>query len=94
MQAKPPIDFYRSTHSDAFALFFTRFRHLFARSHLFTPIRPLLFGMIKRMRQSLGADHYDQLPKDMSLLEKYIEEIARCKTEKDVWSTVEVGKRF
>ena len=60
--------------------------------------------MIKRMHQSLGADHHDQLPKDMdtSSLEKYIdeiagatlEEIARCKTEKDVWSAVEVGKRF
>lgn len=56
--------------------------------------------MIKRMRQSLGADHHDQLLKDIDTLslEKYIDEIAgatlegiaRCKTEKDVWSAVEV----
>jgi len=61
-------------------------------------------GMIKRMRQSLGADHHDQLLKDIDTLslEKYIDEIAgatlegitRCKTEKDVWSAVEVGKPF
>ncbi|OAX42276.1 ARM repeat-containing protein [Rhizopogon vinicolor AM-OR11-026] len=57
-------------------------------------------GMIKRMRQSLGTDHHDQLLKDIDTLslEKYIDEIAgatlegiaRCKTEKDVWSAVEV----
>jgi regulator of nonsense transcripts 2 len=57
-------------------------------------------GMIKRMRQSLGTDHRDQLLKDIDTLslEKYIDEIAgatlegiaRCKTEKDVWSAVEV----
>ncbi|KAG2345664.1 ARM repeat-containing protein [Suillus weaverae] len=57
-------------------------------------------GLIKRMRQSLGTDHRDQIIKDIDSLslEKYIDEIAgatlegiaRCKTEKDVWSAVEV----
>ncbi|KAG2150468.1 ARM repeat-containing protein [Suillus clintonianus] len=57
-------------------------------------------GLIKRMRQSLGTDHRDQILKDIDSLslEKYIDEIAgatlegiaRCKTEKDVWSAVEV----
>lgn len=57
-------------------------------------------GLIKRMRQSLGADHRDQILKDIDSLslEKYIDEIAgaalegimRCKTEKDIWSAVEV----
>ncbi|KAG0706099.1 ARM repeat-containing protein [Suillus ampliporus] len=57
-------------------------------------------GLIKRMRQSLGTDHRDQILKDLDSLslEKYIDEIAgatlegiaRCKTEKDVWSAVEV----
>ncbi|KAG1890392.1 ARM repeat-containing protein [Suillus subluteus] len=57
-------------------------------------------GLIKRMRQSLGTDQRDQILKDIDSLslEKYIDEIAgaalegiaRCKTEKDVWSAVEV----
>ncbi|KAG1770430.1 ARM repeat-containing protein [Suillus occidentalis] len=57
-------------------------------------------GLIKRMRQSLGTDHRDQILKDIDSLslEKYIDEIvgatlegiAKCKTEKDVWSSVEV----
>lgn len=54
------------------------------------------------MRQSLGADHRDQILKDIDSLslEKYIDEIAgaalegimRCKTEKDIWSAVEVRR--
>lgn len=61
-------------------------------------------GLIKRMRQSLGTDHHDQILKDIDSLslEKYIDEIAgaalegitRCKTEKDVWSAVEVISAF
>jgi regulator of nonsense transcripts 2 len=57
-------------------------------------------GLIKRMRQSLGTDQRDQILKDIDSLslEKYIDEIAgaalegiaRCKTEKDVWSAVEI----
>ncbi|KAG2043577.1 ARM repeat-containing protein [Suillus americanus] len=57
-------------------------------------------GLIKRMRQSLGTDQRDQIIKDIDSLslEKYIDEIAgaalegiaRCKTEKDVWSAVEI----
>lgn len=57
-------------------------------------------GLIKRMRQSLGTDHRDQILKDIDSLslEKYIDEIVgatlegitKCKTEKDVWSSVEV----
>ena len=57
-------------------------------------------ALIKRMRQSIGADYRDQVLKDVDQLslEKYIDEIAsaavegiaRCKTEKDVWSAVEV----
>ncbi|KZP18693.1 ARM repeat-containing protein [Athelia psychrophila] len=57
-------------------------------------------ALIKRMRQSIGAENRDQLLKDIDSLslEKYIDEIAsaavegvgRCKTEKDVWSAVEV----
>jgi len=52
------------------------------------------------MRQSMGGDNHDQIMKDIDSLslEKYIDEIAsasvegifRCKTEKDVWSAVEV----
>ena len=52
------------------------------------------------MRQSLGADNNEQILKDIASLslEKYVEELAgaameglgRCKTEKDVWSAVEV----
>ncbi|KII92060.1 hypothetical protein PLICRDRAFT_50491 [Plicaturopsis crispa FD-325 SS-3] len=57
-------------------------------------------ALIKRIRQSLAADQRDQLLKDIDslTLEKYIDEIAgaavegisRCKTEKDVWSAVEI----
>lgn len=57
-------------------------------------------ALIKRMRQSLGIDNRDQLIRDIDTLtlEKYVEEIVsaaaegagRCKTEKDVWSAVEV----
>ncbi|KAL0956498.1 hypothetical protein HGRIS_002642 [Hohenbuehelia grisea] len=57
-------------------------------------------ALIKRIRQSLAADNRDQILKDINSLslEKYIEEIAsaviegisRCKTEKDVWSAVEI----
>jgi regulator of nonsense transcripts 2 len=56
------------------------------------------------MRQSLGTDHRDQILKDIDSLslEKYIDEIvgatlegiAKCKTEKDVWSSVEVRRNF
>lgn len=52
------------------------------------------------MRQSMAADYRDQILKDVESLslEKYVDEIAgaavegisRCKTEKDVWSAVEV----
>ncbi|KAL1736183.1 transcription factor [Schizophyllum commune] len=57
-------------------------------------------ALIKRMRLSLAADNRDQIMKDLDTLslEKYIEEmpsavlegISRCKTEKDVWSAVEI----
>ncbi|TDL26278.1 ARM repeat-containing protein [Rickenella mellea] len=57
-------------------------------------------ALIKRMRQSIGTDNHDQIMKDINslTLEKYVDEIAgavlegvgRCKTEKDVWSAVEV----
>jgi regulator of nonsense transcripts 2 len=57
-------------------------------------------ALIKRIRQSIGADNHDQILKDINSLslEKYVDEIAgaviegitRCKTEKDVWSAVEV----
>lgn len=57
-------------------------------------------ALIKRMRQSLGTDNHEQILKDINSLslEKYVDElagavlegIARCKTEKDVWSAVEV----
>lgn len=57
-------------------------------------------ALIKRMRQSMAADYHDQIMKDIETLtlEKYIDEVAgaviegisRCKTEKDVWSAVEV----
>jgi regulator of nonsense transcripts 2 len=53
------------------------------------------------MRQSMGADNHDHIMKDVDSLslEKYLDEIAgaclegigRCKTEKDVWSAVEVS---
>lgn len=52
------------------------------------------------MKQSLGTENHDQILKDIEglSLEKYVDElagaaiegIARCKTEKDVWSAVEV----
>ena len=52
------------------------------------------------MRQSLGIENRDQIIKDIDslTLEKYVDEIVgavaegilRCKTEKDVWSAVEV----
>ena len=57
-------------------------------------------GLIKRVKQSIGTENHDQILKDIESLslEKYIDEIsaavvegiARCKTEKDVWSAVEV----
>lgn len=57
-------------------------------------------AFIKRIRQSAGSDNHAQLLKDIETLslEKYVDEIAgavvegitRCKTEKDVWSAVEV----
>jgi hypothetical protein len=57
--------------------------------------------LIKRMRQSMAMDNRDQIIKDIDTLslEKYVDEIvgaalegiARCKTEKDVWSAVEVN---
>ena len=56
------------------------------------------------MRQSLASDNNDQIMKDIATLslEKYIDElasaavegVARCKTERDVWSAVEVGVAF
>src|ERR1700735_2837489 len=59
-------------------------------------------ALIKRMRQSIGTENRDHILKDVESLslEKYIDEIAgaavegvgRCKTEKDVWSAVEVRK--
>lgn len=52
------------------------------------------------MRQSIGTENRDHILKDIESLslEKYVDEIAgavvegvgRCKTEKDVWSAVEV----
>lgn len=57
-------------------------------------------ALIKRMRQSLGSENHAQVLKDLESLslEKYVDEISsaavegigRCKTEKDVWSAVEV----
>lgn len=56
------------------------------------------------MKQSLGTENHDQIMKDIDglSLEKYVDElagaaiegIARCKTEKDVWSAVEVCLAF
>ncbi len=58
-------------------------------------------ALIKRIRQSVASDNRDQILKDTDSLslEKYVDEIAgaivegisRCKTEKDVWSAVEVS---
>lgn len=57
-------------------------------------------AFIKKVRQSIGAENRDQLLKDIEALslEKYVDEldgavlegISRCKSEKDVWSAVEV----
>lgn len=57
-------------------------------------------ALTKRIRQSLGTENYSQIMKDIEVLslEKYIDEMSgavveglgRCKTEKDVWSGVEV----
>lgn len=57
-------------------------------------------AFIKKVRQSVGAENRDQLLKDIETLslEKYVDEldaaalegISRCKSEKDVWSAVEV----
>ena len=59
-------------------------------------------ALTKRIRQSLGIENYAQILKDIESLslEKYIDEMAgavmeglgRCKTEKDVWSAVEVRR--
>jgi len=52
------------------------------------------------MKQSLAVDNRDQILKDIDslALEKYLDElvlavtegVSRCRTEKDVWSAVEV----
>lgn len=57
-------------------------------------------SLFKRMKLSIGADNRDQILKDLETLslEKYMDELAgatvegaaRCKTEKDIWSAVEV----
>lgn len=57
-------------------------------------------ALIKRIKQSVATDNHDQILKDIDSLslEKYVDEIggatlegiARCKSEKDVWSAVEV----
>lgn len=57
-------------------------------------------ALIKRVRQSLAVDQREQILKDIDTLslEKYVDEIAsaavegvaRCKTERDIWSAVEV----
>ncbi|THV02346.1 ARM repeat-containing protein [Dendrothele bispora CBS 962.96] len=57
-------------------------------------------ALIKRMRQSMANDNREQILKDIDTLslEKYVDEIvsstldgiSRCKTEKDVWSAVEI----
>ncbi|KAJ3556426.1 hypothetical protein NM688_g2036 [Phlebia brevispora] len=57
-------------------------------------------ALTKRIRQSLGTENYAQIMKDIEslTLEKYIDEMSgavveglgRCKTEKDVWSAVEI----
>ncbi|KAI0311900.1 ARM repeat-containing protein [Amylostereum chailletii] len=57
-------------------------------------------ALIKRIRLSIGTDNHDQILKDIDTLalEKYIDEIAgaipeglaRCKTERDVWSATEI----
>ncbi|KZT65935.1 ARM repeat-containing protein [Daedalea quercina L-15889] len=57
-------------------------------------------ALIKRIRLSVGVENRDQVVKDIETLslEKYVDElagavlegIARCKTEKDVWSAAEI----
>ena len=57
-------------------------------------------AFIKKIRQSVGTENRDQLLKDIETLslEKHVDElksavldgISRCKSEKDVWSAVEV----
>ncbi|TBU55635.1 transcription factor [Dichomitus squalens] len=57
-------------------------------------------ALIKRMRQSVGLENREHILKDIESLslEKYVDEIVgavaegimRCKTEKDVWSAVEI----
>lgn len=57
-------------------------------------------AFLKKTRQSVGAENRDQLLKDIETLslEKYVDElgsavlegIQRCKSERDVWSAVEV----
>ena len=57
-------------------------------------------AFIKKVRQSVGAENRDQLLKDIEtlLLEKHVDEldgavlegISRCKSERDIWSAVEV----
>jgi regulator of nonsense transcripts 2 len=57
-------------------------------------------AFIKKIRQSVGAENRDQLLKDIETLslEKHVDEldgavlegISKCKSEKDVWSAVEV----
>lgn len=57
-------------------------------------------ALIKRIRQSMATDNRDQIMKEIESLslEKYVDELAgavveglgRCKTERDVWSAVEV----
>jgi regulator of nonsense transcripts 2 len=57
-------------------------------------------AFIKKVRQSVGAENRDQLLKDIETLslEKYVDEldsavlegISKCKSERDVWSAVEV----
>ncbi|EIN12047.1 transcription factor [Punctularia strigosozonata HHB-11173 SS5] len=57
-------------------------------------------ALMKRIRLSIGTDNRDQVLKDIESLslEKYVDEIpgaimegiSRCKTEKDVWSAVEI----
>ena len=57
-------------------------------------------AFIKRLRQSLAAENNEQIMKDIASLslEKYVDElpgatvegISRCKSERDVWSAVEV----
>ncbi|KAF5393301.1 hypothetical protein D9757_000666 [Collybiopsis confluens] len=61
-------------------------------------------ALIKRMRQSMASDNREQILKDIDTLsvEKYLDEIVgaaldgitRCKTERDVWSAVEILSAF